>query len=99
MTQAGFQFELFSLEMKLRHYLIIFILRGPSTCKKIGSAKKFLRNWVYKEWDIYKYFKVKKRLIYLLPASTGSNIIMFTPYWASYEKMEGFKTSISTADV
>ena len=51
---------------------------------KMGSTKKLPLNLgMLGEGCTFKYFKKKKRLVYLLPESRGSNVMTFTPNWAS----------------
>ena len=55
-----------------------------SKCKKIGSPKKIVWNLgIQGKGYIYKNFEKKKILIYLLPASRDSKVMIFTQSWAS----------------
>ena len=58
---------------------MIFTQSWPPKWKKIGSGKKYIKFGNIRKGCISKYFKIKKRLIYLLPAHRGSNVITFTP--------------------
>ena len=45
-----------------------------------NTAKKNLLNLgIQGKGCTYKYFKIKKRFSYLLPASRGCNVMTFTP--------------------
>ena len=62
---------------------MIFPPSWPPKWKKIGSAKKLLNLGIWGKGCTYKHSKMKKRLRYLLTASRGSNLMTFTPSWAS----------------